>query len=495
MMESKFSLKWKLILWLSFIGFTTSILIHFILLMLGSSSISHTMRQYPILHWQQNTITLPLKEKSGNQKEFSQYLQSLVDTRSYQVFHQDKPFTQISVKAISFIDLNSELVFKTRSAPLATGDIGSQIAIQSRDDLSDALTGHHNSGIESLGGNDYLVIKSVIDTNDKIIGATISWQSWEYKSDQKPFFYISIYEGFKLSLFNTFASFFLIIPSTFILGWLVARIINKRYLHLYKTIEDWGKGDLEKRIKTIGSDEISTSFQRLNQMAEKLNQHQKKLKQLVSIEERQHLAAELHDTVKQQLFASNLQLSTTTHQIDKDPQAAKLSLQKAIEQNRTAFKQVNDLIFTLSPIQIGCNLNNSLLKAFEDWQKNNSIKLSTDINIDTEGTKLTSQIELTEIQQQTVFRSIMEALQNCNKHSNASEVLVRLSQSDSGINWSVEDNGSTNKKTKLGQGLSLMQKRIESLEGKLLIENSNGFKLSASLPILQIPSLPENKSR
>jgi len=478
MTKIKFSLKWKLIIWLSLIGFITSISIHFILLMAGSSNINHTMRQYPILQWQQNNIASSLKDKSTSQIAMNTYLESLIKKAPYPVFQQNTLFTQLSIDAIAFIDINSQLIFKTEGTPLSSGDIGSQIAIQSRDDLADALIGHHNSGIEALSENNYLVINSVMDKNDKIIGATISWQSWQYQQGKTPFFYISIAQGLKLSLFNTLASFFWILPSTFILGWLFARIITRRYQHLYKTIESWGNGNLNSRITTSGNDEIAISFQRLNVMAEKLAKHQNELKHLVSIEERQHLAAELHDTVKQQLFASNLQLSAAAQQIDQDINGAKESLTKAINQNRTAFKQVNDLIFTLSPIQIGSNLTEALQNAFTNWQQSNSAFLSSNISID---------IELTEIQQQVIFRSVMEALQNISKHSNANNVMIKLYYGSNRIYWQVIDDGSVfsndNNKVKFGQGLSLMQKRIESLDGILKIQQKDGFRLNMELPI------------
>jgi len=356
--------------------------------------------------------------------------------------------------------------------------------------LSDALIGRFNSGIEPLGENNYLVINSVFNNKEEIIGATVSWQSWQYPQDNAPLFYISIVRALNFSLFNTLASFFWILPSTFILGWLVARVMSKRYQHLYKTIEDWGNGKLSSRIATSGNDEIDVSFQRLNIMAEKLAKHQKELKHLVSIEERQHLAAELHDTVKQQLFASNLQLSAAAQQIDQNINGAKESIAIAIKQNRTAFKQVNDLIFTLSPIQIGSNLKEALKTAFDNWQKDNTTLLSSEINIE---------FELTEIQQQVIFRSIMEALQNISKHANAKNVSIKLSHNAQRIIWQITDDGITddgitddgitddhnnlNNKVEFGQGLSLMQKRIESLDGSLQVNSENGFNVNLELPI------------
>ncbi|MGB0496371.1 MAG: hypothetical protein ACPGJI_08435, partial [Kangiellaceae bacterium] len=232
-----FSLKWKLIIWLSLIGFVTSVGIHFTLIMLGSSNISYTMQQYPILKWQKSNIEAPLKKRANNQKLINNYLTSLIQKSPHQVSLQNNPFTKITISNIAFVDINSRLVFKTKDTPLLQGDVGSQIIIQSRDDLADALIGHNNSGIEPLGKNEYLVINRVLNNKEGIIGATISWQSWQYKPNQAPLFYIPLLQIVKISIFNTLASFFWIFPSTLILGWLVARVITERFRHLYQTIE------------------------------------------------------------------------------------------------------------------------------------------------------------------------------------------------------------------------------------------------------------------
>jgi len=481
MIKNITSLKWKLIIWLSLIGFITSISIHFILIMIGSTDIGYIARQRPILLWQQLNIAEPLKTHSNSQADINTFLESLVNKKHYQVLHQNVLFTELSIDAIAFVDLDSRLVFKSNKGLLLPGDVGAQLAIQSRDDLSDALTGHYNSGIEAFDENNYLVINSVFNNKDEIIGATISWQNWHYRQDNAPFFYISIIQALSHAIFNTLANFFWILPSTFILGWLVARVMTKRYQHLYRTIEDWGNGNLQSRITTSGQDEIDISFQRLNIMAEKLAKHQKELKHLVSIEERQHLAAELHDTVKQQLFASNLQLSAAAQQIDQDINGAKTSITTAINQNRTAFKQVNDLIFTLSPIQIGSNLKEALITAFDNWQKDNSAILSSSIKVD---------IELTEIQQQVIFRSIMEALQNISKHANAKNVDLKLTHNNKRITWQIADDGKAESlaegknEVAFGQGLNLMRKRIESLDGTLHVNNEHGFNVKLELPIV-----------
>ena len=133
-------------------------------------------------------------------------------------------------------------------------------------------------------------------------------------------------------------------------------------------------------------------------------------------------------------------------------------------------------------------MGSALTTAIEKWAENNPQKLDYSINLQ----QTSQQLSLSEIQQQTVFRSIMEALQNISKHSSATQVTVKLDRQPNELVWSVEDNGELTSQMqtkqddtalKFGQGLNLMKQRINSVNGELAISVSNGFKLSARLPL------------
>lgn len=473
------SITWKLIIGFSVIGLLSNIAIHSAVLIGATSKLSPTSQQMPIQRWQNQMVATPLKVRSQDPVSMRQYLESLTSSTSYLITEKDTPHAQLNIHGIAIVDNNSHLVFATPEAPVSAGDIGSQLPIRARDDLADALMGHRNSGIELLSNNNYLVIKSIKNKQDEIIGATVSWQSWQYLDESRWLDYRLIVEALSNAIRHFMGSFIWLLPSSIILGWLVSIIVHRRLRHLYATIEDWGKGHLQKRIHTTGNDEIAVSFQRLNQMAEHLQRHQQQLEQIASIEERQRLAAELHDTVKQELFAANLQFSAAQQCIETNNTLATQYLSQGITQNTSALKQLNNVIFTLSPIDSNNNLSQSLEAAMEDWKRKQSIQLSYNINIPH---------ELSDVQQQVVFRTTMEALQNISKHSNATEVEVTMHSSDTHVRWQVKDNGSctahlcSNSTDWYGQGLSLMQKRLLSLQGHLTVTTAPCFTLTMEFP-------------
>ena len=166
-MNIKILLKWKLAFWLTLIGFVTSFIINLSLLLIGSHQSNARLLNYPILTWQEEFVSN--KVNSINQQS-KQYLQSLVDNKTYEVSYLEQFYTSLTINSFAMVDKQSNLIYQTNNMQqdllLHTGDVGNQIPIKSRDDLADALIGHNNSGIESFSENQYLIIKSIKDTDD-----------------------------------------------------------------------------------------------------------------------------------------------------------------------------------------------------------------------------------------------------------------------------------------------------------------------------------------
>ena len=76
-----------------------------------------------------------------------------------------------------------------------------------------------------------------------------------------------------------------------------------------------------------------------------------------------------------------------------------------------------------------------------------------------------------------VFLVIKEGLNNIVKHSEATEVSVKLLLFLSGFEISITDNGKgfdMEKRDQFSNGLNNMQNRIKDIEGEILVESSAG---------------------
>jgi signal transduction histidine kinase len=90
------------------------------------------------------------------------------------------------------------------------------------------------------------------------------------------------------------------------------------------------------------------------------------------------------------------------------------------------------------------------------------------------------------------YRVIQEALHNCEKHSGASRVRIRISQAPGALKVDIEDNGcgaelgSTGMPQKRhGSGLLGMRERIAGLGGDVALDSApgRGLRLSIRIPV------------
>lgn len=80
---------------------------------------------------------------------------------------------------------------------------------------------------------------------------------------------------------------------------------------------------------------------------------------------------------------------------------------------------------------------------------------------------------------------LKEALTNVARHSNATQVSVKIHAAESIVRLLVQDNGTSSKKEGTGSGLRSLQMRARSLGGSLSVSATNGFLLVCVLPILE----------
>ena len=213
--------------------------------------------------------------------------------------------------------------------------------------------------------------------------------------------------------------------------------------------------------------QVETERDRNQRLVEELQATQRKLQELAVLEERNRLARDLHDSVKQQVYAISMQLGAARALLDEADQA----YSPVVEAERLAKQAGAELTALIRELRPPALESTTLVFALQDyiteWSKRNNIE--TSINIDND-------LSLSVDEEQVFFRVVQEALSNIVRHSQAAQVTVELKQVDSDILLCIADRGKgfdTNL-ARMGVGLQSMRERLAQIGATFLVQSETG---------------------
>ena len=134
-----------------------------------------------------------------------------------------------------------------------------------------------------------------------------------------------------------------------IFGYVAARSITQRLKRLSVAADRWGLGDFTALAQDPSEDELGQVARQLNRMAEQLQNLLEARQKLATLEERNRLARDLHDSVKQQIFAVSMQIGATKVLLKRDIDAAEGRLNEAEKLVHQAQQELTSLIRELRP--------------------------------------------------------------------------------------------------------------------------------------------------
>lgn len=307
------------------------------------------------------------------------------------------------------------------------------------------------------------ISKPVLNLEYNLVGVivfTTKTFPWEFL----PLKEISLYIARSLLIFTLFAG---IIGSLF--GMLTANGLTKRFSNVSQAAHSWSAGDFSAIIRDTHNDEIGKLGNDLNRMAEQLENLLDRRLEISVLEERNRLARDLHDSVKQQAFAASAQLAAAKARIDSDPEKAMAHLIEAEVLSGKVRQELTDLIQELRPVAMkGKGLIVAVKEYAQDWCNRYDIEMSTHVR-----GERTIPLEV----EKTIFRIIQEALANVAWHSGASKVDLVFNFRTDFLLLTIRDDGGgfiVNQPRKSGMGLKSMEERAELIGGELVIESRLG---------------------
>ncbi|MEW6736570.1 MAG: sensor histidine kinase [Acidobacteriota bacterium] len=263
-------------------------------------------------------------------------------------------------------------------------------------------------------------------------------------------------------------------------GWLLGWHLTSRINRIVVAAQSWSSGEFSVLANDQSADELGQLAQRLNGMARQLRETFELREKLAASEERNRLARDLHDTVKQQVFALTMQLGAAQVQIEQNrsaDQSLQTYLSTAEKLARQAQQDLVQIIRELKPAtQPRQDLPVILQDYLTEWSRQN--RISAEVECD-DTLWLPWQVQI------TFLRIIQEACANIVRHSQAQQVTVTLKTSGNReLLLTIRDNGrGFNTQTVVpGMGLQNMRERVEALPGgwfKIISQMTTGTEIHA----------------
>jgi NarL family two-component system sensor histidine kinase LiaS len=271
-------------------------------------------------------------------------------------------------------------------------------------------------------------------------------------------------------------------PFGAVFGYILSRGLTRRLTNLSTTAQAWGKGDFSVMPPPDrNNDEISALGHQMREMASRISNLMQDKQTLAQLKERNRIAQELHDTVKQQSFATLMQVRAARNLLDSpDLSAAKKSLLEAETLIKASQQELGLMISELRPPALdGKGLIEALRSYVETWSSSACIPATY---------KVIGERSLPFDVERTLYRVAQEGLSNAARHSRASAVIVNLVSEDNQAILIIEDNGTGfdfAEKQESGFGLISMHDRLKEVGGKLEIRTGlhTGTQLTASIPL------------
>ncbi|KRF05961.1 histidine kinase [Paenibacillus sp. Soil766] len=222
---------------------------------------------------------------------------------------------------------------------------------------------------------------------------------------------------------------------------------------------------------------------RSEQLQGQLEDANKRISELVKLEERQRIARDLHDTLGQKLSLIGLKSDLAGKLISKNPAQAQIEINDVRQTARIALKEVREIVTQMRGTRL-----------VEEIFRIKQILKAAEIDLVLEGDPKLTNTSL--INENVLSMCLKESITNIIKHSSATTCSISIEPSPSDLVIKVEDNGIGMTKeclVLLGNGLRGMKERLEFVNGCMEIVSANGTMIVIKVPNAIIP--PEREVR
>ncbi|MGD2179985.1 sensor histidine kinase [Lusitaniella coriacea] len=201
----------------------------------------------------------------------------------------------------------------------------------------------------------------------------------------------------------------------------------------------------------------------------------KEVETLATALERTRIAREIHDSLGHSLTTLDVQLELAQRLYERDPHRAADALSAAKGLSSQSLADVRRSVSAMR--EEGFDLNGAMRMLIEQFPRDLALQIDLQTNF--------PQLPLQTSHQ--LYCIVREALTNVQKHSRATHITVRGSQTPNGVLLVISDNGIGFDlcATWEGFGLRGMQERVQILDGEIKVESmpGRGTRIEVKIPL------------
>jgi NarL family two-component system sensor histidine kinase LiaS len=363
-------LRWKLAF--SYIVMTALALLITVAISMGVLT-NWIVSQYPqaafsVLRQEALTVTQDLQGRHANQQDLSDEL-SYIDYNVWSGYFSENTGAEMGFSSLTGYTVVADFRGKILASSDSTAPVGARLqTLLSADGMRIFLAAR--SGATSLDQtvvvNSQMVLigaKALITKRGRFVGVLLTRQG-------PPSWHTILFATFPLiwlpvTLLVTVVGMVGIVYSLLMSRWLV-----RRFKRVAVAAENWSKGDFSLIARDTSGDELGLMARQLNTMAGKLEQLLRERQGLAALEERNRLARDLHDNLKQRMFAITMQVwsaqAVLEPNVNVDSARERLRIiEHLLDQ---AQQELSSLIFQLRPIELAEKpLGEALREYCERW--------------------------------------------------------------------------------------------------------------------------------
>ena len=222
--------------------------------------------------------------------------------------------------------------------------------------------------------------------------------------------------------------------------------------------------------------QLQTANMRLKEMNQQLQDYAEMSEKMAETRERNRIAREIHDTLGHTMTGLSAGIDACIAMIDFSVDATKEQLNKISQVARQGIKDIRRSVNKLRPDALEhSGLREALEKMIEETMQVSDVKIDYECQVDT--------LKFNQDEEDMIYRVVQESITNAIRHGEAKYIEVRLWKENKWLNLVIKDNGIGCEEIHTGFGLIHIEERIKMLQGTVEYDGSDGFKVTARIPI------------